>query len=107
MRHPLDPEPVRDTKATAVFALGVVAAVTGPFIGGLLPATLALILARQARAELVHSRGFLLGGRRVRMGVSLAWAGITFAAVTLVIAAIAGLLSLADTGGVDFDPTTD
>lgn len=107
MRHPLDPEPVRDTKASAVFALGVVAAVTGPLVGGLVPATLALLLARQARADLRDSRGFLTGGRRLRTGVSLAWAGITLAAVTLVIAVIAGLLSLAGTGGADFGPGVD
>ena len=46
MRHPLDPEPVRDSKTTVVLALGVMAALTGPFVGGLVPATLALVLAR-------------------------------------------------------------
>ena len=37
-RHPLDPEPVRSTKARTVFALGLVALLTGPFVGGVVPA---------------------------------------------------------------------
>src|SRR5256886_17541261 len=61
-RHPLDPDPVRSTKAAAVLALGIVAALTGYFLGGLVPATLALLLARQARAEQVAAAGFLTGG---------------------------------------------
>jgi hydroxylaminobenzene mutase len=107
VRHPLDPEPVRDTKATMVLALGVVAALTGPLVGGLVPAALALVLATEARGELRDARGFLTGGRRLRTGVSLAWTGIVLAAVTLVIAAIIGLLGLADTGATDFSPGTD
>src|SRR5437667_404034 len=34
VRHPLDPDPVASSKARAVFALGVVAALTGFFLGG-------------------------------------------------------------------------
>jgi len=33
VRHPLDPEPVRSTKAAAVLALGVAAVVTAPVLG--------------------------------------------------------------------------
>jgi hydroxylaminobenzene mutase len=108
VRHPLDPQSVRDTKATAVLALGIVAAVTGPFVGGLVPATLALLLARQARADLRAAGGFLTGARRLRTGVSLAWTGLVFAAATLVIAVIVGLLQLAGgPGGQDFSPGVD
>lgn len=107
MRHPLDPEPVRDSKTTAVLALGVMAALTGPFVGGLVPATLALVIAREARTDIRHARGFLTGGRRLRTGVSLAWAGIVLAAVTLTIAAVIGLLGLAGGAGADFGPGTD
>jgi len=107
VRHPLDPEPVRDSKTTVVLALGVMAALTGPFVGGLVPATLALVLAREARAEMRAAQGFLTGGRRLRTGVSLAWAGIILAAVTLTIAAVVGLLGLASPSGADFDPGTD
>src|SRR5947209_1465542 len=91
-RHPLDPDPVRSTKARAVLALGIVAALTGFFLGGLVPATLALLLARQARDERVASAGFLTGGRALRVGVALAWVGIVLAATAVVIASIIGLL---------------
>src|SRR5256885_13204629 len=68
-RHPLDPDPVRSTKAAAVLALGIVAALTGFFLGGLVPATLALLLARQAHREQLAAAGFLTGGRALRIGV--------------------------------------
>ena len=44
----MDPEPAPSTKARAVFALGLVGLLTGPFVGGVIPATIALLLARQA-----------------------------------------------------------
>jgi (hydroxyamino)benzene mutase len=108
LRHPLDPDPVRSTKAGAVLALGVAAAVTGFFVGGLVPATLALLLARPAQAEIVAARGFLTGSRALKTGVVLAWVGIGLAATGLVIAAIIGLLDLAGTpGGQDYAPTVN
>lgn len=107
-RHPLDPDPIRDTKATAVLALGIVALLTGPFVGGVVPATLALLLAREARAELVGARSFLTGARRLRTGVGLAWAGLVLAFATIVVAIIVGLLQTAGVvGGQDFAPTVD
>jgi hypothetical protein len=39
-RHPMDPEPAPSTKARAVFALGLVAFLTGAFVGGVIPATI-------------------------------------------------------------------
>ena len=33
MRHPLDPDPVRSSKAVAVLILGVVSLLTGPMVG--------------------------------------------------------------------------
>jgi (hydroxyamino)benzene mutase len=99
VRHPLDPDPVRSGKANAVLALGIVAAVTGFFVGGLVPATLALLLAADARREMVAARGYLTGGRRLRAGVALAWAGIVLAATAIVLAAIVGLLHMAGSGG--------
>jgi hypothetical protein len=107
LRHPLDPDPVRSTKATAVLVLGIAAAVTGPLLGGAVPATLALMLARQARGDLRAAQGFLLGGRRVRAGVRLSWVGIVLALAVLVVAAVAGLLNLADSAGQDFAPTVN
>lgn len=105
-RHPLDPDPVPATKAGAVLALGVVAALTGIAIGGVVPAVLALLLAREVRADLRAAGGFLLGGRRVRIGVALAWTGIVLAATTTVVAIIFGLLHLAGYGR-DYAPTVN
>lgn len=68
LRHPLDPDPVRSTKARAVFALGLVAALTGVFLGGIVPATVALLLARQARREAYASAGYLTGSALLRRG---------------------------------------
>ena len=108
LRHQQDPDPVPSTKAGAVLVLGAVALVTGPLIGGVIPATLALLLAREARTDMLAAEGYLLGGRKVRTGVWLAWVGIALAAVTLTIAAILGLLTLATPGGgQDFDPTVN
>jgi hypothetical protein len=104
----MDPDPVPSTKARAVFALGLAALLTGAFVGGVIPATVALLLAREARRQAHASGGYLTGSARVRRGEQLAWAGLLLAVTTLVVAAIAGLLHLAGTpGGQDFDPDTD
>src|SRR6266545_1782597 len=76
-RHPQDPDPVRATKARAVLALGIIALGTSFAIGGIIPALLALQLARQSRTE------------------RLAWAAIVIVATVLVITAISGILRLA------------
>jgi len=107
-RHPLDPEPVRSTKATAVLVLGVVAVGTGALVGGLVPAVVALVLARQARADLAAAGGYLTGGELVRRGEVLALIGLGLAALTLAIAAVAAMLTAA--GGplpYDFPDTVD
>jgi hypothetical protein len=105
-RHPLDPDPVPSSKAGAVLALGVIAALTGIFVGGLVPATVALLMAREVRDDLRGAGGFLTGGRRVRTGVALAWIGVVLAATSLVIATVLGLLNLA-AGSRDFAPTVN
>ena len=79
-RHPLDPDPEPSTKARAVFALGLVALLTGPFVGGVVPATVALLLARQASREAYAAGGYLTGSAWIRRGARLAWAGIVLAA---------------------------
>jgi (hydroxyamino)benzene mutase len=106
-RHPLDPDPARSSKATAVLALGVVAALTGVLVGGLVPAAVALLLAREARADILAARGFLVGTRRLRTGIALAWLGIVLAVAALVTASIIGLLHFAQPGGTDFRPTVN
>jgi (hydroxyamino)benzene mutase len=107
LRHPLDPDPVPATKASAVLALGIVAVVTGPLVGGAVPATVALLLARESRDDLRAAQGFLLGGKRIRTGVTLSWVGIVLALTALVVASVIGLLTLADNGGQDFAPTVN
>jgi hypothetical protein len=99
VRHPLDPDVTRSTKAILVLALGIVAAVTGGLLGGVIPATIALIIARSTRADLVASRGYLTGDRMMRIGVGLSWLGIVLAIAALVVAAIMGLLHLAAVAG--------
>jgi hypothetical protein len=89
-----------------VLALGIAAALTGVMIGGLVPATIALVLAKEVRADLRAAGGFLLGSRRLRIGVALAWAGIVLAAAALVVAGIAGLLTFAAYGR-DYAPTVN
>ena len=107
-RHPMDPDTEPSTKARAVFALGLVGLLTGPFIGGVIPATLALLLGRQAARQAYQSQGYLTGSVWIRRGRKLAWAGLVLALTSLVIAAIAGLLHLAGTpAGPDFAPGTD
>lgn len=108
LRHPLDPEPVRSTKAGTVFALGLVALVTGPFVGGLVPASIALALAAQARREAFHSQGFLTGAVWLRRGEKLAWIGVALAATSLVVAIVIGVVDFAGAPmGHDFAPGVD
>jgi hypothetical protein len=107
-RHPLDPDPVASSKARGVLALGVTAALTGFFLAGLVPATLALLLARQARGELAEAGEFLTGARALRVGVALAWVGIVLAATAAVLGSIIGLLHIAaSSGGPDFGPNVN
>ncbi|MFE9688548.1 hypothetical protein [Micromonospora sp. NPDC005806] len=107
-RHPLDPEPVRSTKARAVFALGLIGALTGFFVGGLVPSTIAVILARQARREAHASGGYLTGGDWLRRGERMAWTGLVLAAVAVVAALVIGVVRLADGPfGHDYAPNID
>ena len=107
-RHPMDPDPGPSTKARAVFALGLAGFLTGAFVGGVIPATVALLLARQTARQAYEAGGYLTGSAWIRRGRRLAWAGIVLALTSLVIATIAGLLHLAGTpGGPDFAPGTD
>jgi len=103
----MDPEPTGSSKARAVFALGLAALITGPLVGGVIPATVALMLARQTHRQLYASGGYLTGSAWIRRGRRLAWAGIILALTALVVASIAGLLHLAATPGQDFDTNTD
>ncbi|MCW2506077.1 MAG: hypothetical protein JWO79_4361 [Actinomycetia bacterium] len=91
LRHPLDPDVRPSTKASAVLFLGVVAVSMMLCVGGVVPAILALALARSARAELRASQGFLTGEKMVRAGIVLSWIAIAVSSV-LVISAVVYLL---------------
>ena len=104
----MDPEPAPSSKARAVFTLGLVAFLTGALVGGVIPATIALLLARQVRRQAYAAGGYLTGAAWVRRGQRLAWAGIVLALATVVVAVIAGLLHFAGSPtGPDFGPGTD
>src|SRR5438046_1474090 len=89
MRHVDDPDPVLDSKAAAAYCLAVLGVATGLLIGGVVPATIALVMVRQASGELESGRGWRLGDRHVLWARRLAWAalGLAVIAVLLVIAA--------------------
>ena len=88
--------------------MGLIGALTGLFVGGVVPATLALQLARQARREAYASGGFLTGAAWLRRGERLAWTGLVLVAVSVVTAVVLGVVRLADTPiGQDFAPDVD
>lgn len=107
VRHPDDPEPVRASKARAVWWLGLVAVLTGPLVGGVVPATTALLLGRQFRREAYAAEGFLTGAALTRRGEQLAWIGLLLAAAAVTVAIIVGLFRLAAPAGPEFPPTVD
>lgn len=99
---------MRSTKAGTVFALGLVALLTGAFVGGLVPASIAIALARQARREAYHSGGYLTGAVWLRRGEKLAWAGVALAATAVVVAIVIGVVDFAGRpAGHDFAPGVD
>ncbi|WP_088979399.1 hypothetical protein [Micromonospora coxensis] len=107
-RHPLDPDPAPASKARAVFALGLIAALTGLFVGGVVPATVALQLARQARREAYASGGYLTGAAWLRRGERLAWTGLALVAVAVVTLVVIGVVRYAEAPfGQDFNSNVD
>ncbi|QSB15508.1 hypothetical protein JQS43_03925 [Natronosporangium hydrolyticum] len=106
-RHPDDPEPVRASKARAVWWLGLLALLTGPLIGGVVPATVALVLARQFRAQAYPAEGFLTGAAVVRTGERLAWTGVLLAGAALTTAILVGLFQVAGGGTTNYPATVD
>lgn len=107
MRHPDDPDIVSDSKAAAAFCLGVLAAVTGFMVGGLVPATIALVLARQASTDLDTGAGWRAGDRYLHWARRLAWTGIGTAVCAIVLIVVVRLLQDAGTGQRDFPATVD
>lgn len=107
-RHPEDPQPQRASKARAVWWLGLAAVLTGPLVGGVVPATLALLLAGQFRGDAGPAAGFLTGASLVRRGERLARVGLVLAAAGITVAVVVGMFQLADgPAGPAFGPNVD
>jgi hypothetical protein len=106
-RDPADPDPVAAGKATAAFGLGLLAAVTGLAVGGVVPATVALALARQAREDLRTGEGWRTGAGRVRWAERLAWFGLVLAGLSLLALTVFLFLRGVRFGDQDFPPTVD
>lgn len=88
--------------------LGLLSVLTGPLVGGIVPATVALALAAAFRREAYPAGGFLTGASVVRRGERLAWAGIVLVVLALVTAAVIGLFRYASTPTApEFPPSVD
>lgn len=88
-----------------MYLLGIAAVITGPFVGGVIPGTIALLLATEVRKDLHAAGGYLIGTSRFQRGVRMAWAGIVLAIAALVLLAVRTLYVWAHTGNVDFSNT--
>lgn len=104
-RHPLDPDPVRSTKALAVLWLGALGLVFSPVVAGVVPAVFALVLGRSTEAEMRASAGFLTGTAPLRLGVRLARAALLVAVAVVVIGVVVALFrSGGGSTGVQYGP---
>lgn len=99
VRHPDDPEPVESTKIVAARLLAVLGVFLSPFVGGVIPALIALMLARQAEADIHASEGFLLGASRLPQIRRLSWIAIWIATGVVVAALLVWIIALARTAG--------
>ncbi|GAA1678072.1 hypothetical protein GCM10009830_26290 [Glycomyces endophyticus] len=99
VRHPDDPEPVESTKVVAARMLAGVGAALSVFVGGAVPAVIALMLARQAEADIRASEGFLLGASRLPGIRRTAWTAIGVAGAVVVAALLLWVLAMARASG--------
>ncbi|THV31554.1 hypothetical protein [Glycomyces paridis] len=99
VRHPDDPEPVESTKLVAAKLLAGVAVALSPFVGGAIPALIALMLARQAEADIRDSEGFLLGASQLPVVRRLARAALLVATGVVLAALLVWVLDLAREAG--------
>ncbi|MGH8883129.1 MAG: hypothetical protein ACRD0P_38265 [Stackebrandtia sp.] len=97
-RHPADPDPVPATKAATAYALSLIAVVTSPFVGGVIPAVLALRFCAQADAEIAASDGFLLGAARSQRARKLSWIALSVTGLVILFALVWWVFSLAASG---------
>jgi len=79
--------------------LAGLAVALSPFVGGVIPALIALMLARQAEADIRASEGFLLGASRLPSVRRLAWTAIGIASAVVVAALLVLVISLAREAG--------
>jgi (hydroxyamino)benzene mutase len=99
VRHPEDPEPVESTKLVAARLLAGVGLALSPFVGGAVPALIALMLARQAEADIRASEGFLLGAPHLPSVRRMAWAALGIAGAVVIAALLVWVLGLARAAG--------
>ncbi|GAB3218985.1 hypothetical protein GCM10027447_00690 [Glycomyces halotolerans] len=99
VRHPDDPEPVESTKVVAAQVLAVLAVMFSPFVGGAIPALIALMLARQAENDIRESEGFLLGASRLPRVRRLAWIAVGVAAAAVVAMLLVWVVDMARSVG--------
>lgn len=79
--------------------LAAVGIALSPFVGGVIPALIALVLARQAEADIRASEGFLLGASRLPSIRRLSWIAIGISAAVVVAVVLVGVVSLARDAG--------
>lgn len=99
VRHPDDPEPVESTKIVGARLLAAIGIALSPFVGGVIPALIALLLARQAEADIRASEGFLLGASRLPQIRRLAWTALGIAAAVVIAALLVWIIALARSAG--------
>jgi hypothetical protein len=107
MRHPDDPDTVRDSKAVAAFFLALFGLVSAVLVAGIVPATVALVLARQASLELEAGRGWRTGARHVIWARRLGWMGVALALLAFAVVIAVHLLQEAGLAHRDYPPNVD
>lgn len=106
-RHPEDPEPITDTKIVAAQVLAVTGLVLSPFVGGVVPALFALVLAKQAERDIRDSEGWLLGACKLRRIRRIARIALGIVAGVIIVAILLGVIAMAVGAGMpEFDGDT-
>jgi hypothetical protein len=90
---------VESTKIVAARLLAAVGIALAPFVGGVIPALIALQLARQGEADIRASEGYLLGASRLPLVRRLSWIAIGIATAVVVAALLVWVVSLARAAG--------
>ncbi|THV35641.1 hypothetical protein [Glycomyces buryatensis] len=99
VRHPDDPEPVESSKVVAAQMLAGIGVALSLFVGGVVPAIMALILASQAERDIAASGGFLLGAGKLRRIRKLAWIAIGIAGAIVLAVVLVWIVGMARSAG--------